>query len=200
MNFQSLLDFDKNLLISLQGIIPSEYSFLVTILAESIVVWCAIFLVATWLYGTFQKNNEYKTRALQVFGLIVSVFVIYTVVNLCVPQWREHPHSFLNGANITPLIPHPTDNSFPSGHALFSGAFIVAVFAYVKNYFLIALTILLALITVCCRVLGGVHYPGDIVAGLFFGIIGALIFKPFVEKIVEQIAPFCIKIASFLKL
>ena len=130
MNFQSLLDFDKNLLISLQGVIPAQYSSIVTILAESIVVWCAIFLVGTWLYGTFQKNDDYKKQALQVFGLIVSVFVIYTIVNLCVPQWREHPHSFLNGANITPLIPHPTDNSFPSGHALFSGAFIVAVFTY----------------------------------------------------------------------
>ena len=82
----------------------------------------------------------------------------------------------------------------------FSGAFIVAVFTYTKNYFFVTLTILLALITVCCRVLGGVHYPGDIVAGLFFGIIGALIFRPFVEKIVEKITPFCIKIASFLKL
>ena len=88
MNFQSLLDFDKNLLISLQGVIPAQYSSIVTILAESIVVWCAIFLVGTWLYGTFQKNDDYKKQALQVFGLIVSVFVIYTIVNLCVPQWR----------------------------------------------------------------------------------------------------------------
>ena len=85
MNFQSLLDFDKNLLISLQGVIPAQYSSIVTILAESIVVWCAIFLVGTWLYGTFQKNDDYKKQALQVFGLIVSVFVIYTIVNLCVP-------------------------------------------------------------------------------------------------------------------
>ena len=79
MNFQSLLDFDKNLLISLQGVIPAQYSSIVTILAESIVVWCAIFLVGTWLYGTFQKNDDYKKQALQVFGLIVSVFVILRI-------------------------------------------------------------------------------------------------------------------------
>ncbi len=154
MNIQPLLDLDRELLIAAQSIIPSEYALLVTILAESIVIWCMLFLVGTWIYGVAKKDNSYKVLSLQVFGLIISVFIIYTVINLMVPQWRQHPFDLLkNVEHITPLIPHPTDNSFPSGHALFSGAFVVAMLYYSKNYFLIGLTIALAIITVCCRVM-----------------------------------------------
>lgn len=200
MNIQSILDFDKNLLISLQSIIPAKYSLITTIVAESIVIWVMILLVTVWLYGVYKKDNSYKTRSLQIFGLIISVFVIYTLINLCVPQWRQHPHEFLQNININPLIPHPTDNSFPSGHALFSAATIVAVWSYAKYKTTIVITIILAILTVCARVLGGVHYPGDIIGGLFFGGIGALFFRSYIEKIVAFCSPFILKIAAFFKL
>ena len=200
MNFQDILDFDKNLLISAQSIIPSQYSLLVTIFAESIVIWCMVFLVGLWLFGVKKNDNSYKITSLHIFGLIISIFVIYSVVNIMVPQWREHPHEFLLDSRINPLIPHPTDNSFPSGHALFSGAFIVAVFSYFRKSWAIVLTITLAIITVVLRVLGGVHYLGDIIAGLIIGIFGALFFKSFVAKIIEKLSPFVLKIASYIKL
>lgn len=200
MNLQSLLEYDKNLLISLQNVIPKEYSFLVTIFAESIVIWIASFLVISWLYGVRHKNDAYKIRALQIFGLIISVFLIYTVVNIMVPQWREHPHEFLLDSHITPLIPHPTDNSFPSGHALFSAAAIFAMWRYSKHKIFIAITIILAILTVICRVLGGVHYVGDILGGLFFGFFGAWAFYIPAEKIVEKLSPVALKIASYIKL
>lgn len=200
MNIQSLLDYDKNLLISLQNIIPKEYSFLVTIFAESIVIWIASFLVILWLYGVRHKNDAYKIRALQIFGLIIAVFLIYAIVNLMVPQWREHPHSFLKHSAIDPLIPHPTDNSFPSGHALFSAAAIFAMWRYSKNSIFIVITVILAILTVCLRVLGGVHYPGDILGGLFFGFFGAWVFYIPAEKITEKLSPVALKIASYIKL
>lgn len=200
MSMQSLLDFDKNLLISLQGVIPNQYSLLVTIFAESIVLWCMIFLVGLWLYGVKKNDNSYKITSLQIFGLIASVFIIYSLVNIAVPQWRIHPSELLKWTNITPLIPHPTDNSFPSGHALFSGAFLVAVFYYFKKSWMITLTLFLVIITVCCRVLWGVHYPGDILAWLLVGIFGAIFFRPFAHAIINKISPLALRIASFLKL
>lgn len=200
MNLQSFLEYDKNLLISLQNVIPTEYSFLVTIFAESIVIWIASFLVILWLYGVRRKDDTYKIRALQIFGLIIAVFLIYTVVNIMVPQWREHPHEFLLDSAINPLIPHPTDNSFPSGHALFSAAAIFAMWRYSQNKIFIAITIILAILTVCLRVLGGVHYPGDILGGLFFGFFGAWAFYIPAEKIIEKLSPITLKIASYIKL
>ena len=56
--------------------------------------------------------------ALHVFFTIVCVFIAYAVINLGIPQWRPGAIEAVHG--IAPLIPHPIDNSFPSGHALFT--------------------------------------------------------------------------------
>jgi membrane-associated phospholipid phosphatase len=69
---------------------------------------------------------------------------------------------------IAPLIPHPIDNSFPSGHALFSGSLFVALFRYYRVNWIIILALILAVITLAARMIGGVHYLGDILAGLVF--------------------------------
>lgn len=60
------------------------------------------------------------------------------------------------------LIPHPTDNSFPSGHALFVGALLVGLFRFFRRTWLVSLVLILSVITLSARVVGGVHYPGDI--------------------------------------
>jgi membrane-associated phospholipid phosphatase len=102
------------------------------------------------------RDNEYKKNALRIFATIVGVFVIYSVVNLGIPQWRDSPITVSGG--ITPLIPHPIDNSFPSGHALFSAALIVGLWKYYRRHWLITLIAVLALLTTTARVIGGVHY------------------------------------------
>lgn len=95
MNLQKILDYDKNLLISLQSVIPHEYAGITIIIAESIVIWCALFLIGLWLYGVSKKDNAYKILALQIFGLIASIFIIYSLVNLAIPQWRPNPATIL---------------------------------------------------------------------------------------------------------
>lgn len=194
-----ILQYDERLLISLQGIIAPEYATLLKLTSESIVIWCMIFLVATWLYGTIHKNNAYKVRSLHICAMILSVFLIYSIVYFFLPQWRPHPGEILSHT-IQPLIPHPLDNSFPSGHALFSSAFVVAMFVYTRQPVLIAITIVFALLTLCSRVLGGVHYPGDILGGIFFGMLGALLLRPVSEWVVKQSSPFLLKVAAFFRL
>lgn len=201
MNFQNILQFDADLLIAATQLFPKEYKNIIAFSAETVVLWSLIFLIGSWLYGAFTKNNEYKMRSLKVFSLIASVFFIYLLVNVMIPEWRPNPFKLLaQSGYVEPIIGRPTDNSFPSGHALFAGAFIVAMCYYSKNAILIGITIFVTILTLFARIVGGIHYPGDIVAGLIISMTGALIFRPFVEKIVEKIAPFLFKIASFLKL
>jgi membrane-associated phospholipid phosphatase len=69
------------------------------------------------------QNNQFKKIALSIFYTILIVFVIYAIINLGIPKWRPGAMEAVKG--ITPLIPHPVDNSFPSGHALFVGALLV---------------------------------------------------------------------------
>lgn len=198
--FQNLLTLDTEYLIAAQTLIPAQYAHFLAISGEFVVIWVALLLVGSWLYGAFKKDNSYKLASLHIFGLIAAVFIIYSIINFGIPQWRPHPSLVLQGMNIAPLIPHPTDNSFPSGHALFSTAAIAGIVLYIKNPIITTITILLATITLSSRVLGGVHYPGDILGGIFFGLIGVLLFKNITHKIIEKIAPKIIKIASYLKL
>ncbi|MBP6981322.1 phosphatase PAP2 family protein, partial [Candidatus Gracilibacteria bacterium] len=126
----------------------------------------------------------------------------YSIINLGLPQdWRESPQVVANG--IKPLIPHPVDNSFPSGHALFTAALLVGIIRFFRNKYLIGLTIIIGCITVSARVIGGVHYPVDIIGGIIVGGIGAYMMTILVENTQffrRYIFAALIKIASWIKL
>lgn len=174
---QSLLTLDRELLLSLSQIVPPEYARLVEIFGESIVIFGVLLLVGLWLYGVYRKDTLYKSIALSIFFTIILIFLVYSIINLGLPQWR------LGGMELTgahALIPHPTDNSFPSGHALFSAALLVGMWRFLHKWKLFVVGLVFALITASCRVLGGVHYPGDIIGGWIFGGLSAWLVTPLV--------------------
>ena len=107
-------------------------------------------LIGLWLYGVYHKNNEFKKTALAIFFTIVTVFILYAIINLGIPKWRPGAIEAVKG--IAPLIPHPIDNSFPSGHALFTGALLFGLVQYLRNTSLIILTIMIGAITLFARV------------------------------------------------
>lgn len=193
-----LLALDLSLLESARTLISPQYAHLVQIAGELVVVYGALLLVVLWLYGVYKRDDQYKRIALAIFITIVSVFIVYAIINLGLPKWRLGATE-IPGA-IAPLISHPIDNSFPSGHALFTGALLVALYRYYRHKWLIVLTLSIGLITLTARVLGGVHYPGDIIGGLIFGILGAYILRPVVDIAVARIAPIIIRVASWVRL
>jgi len=196
---QYLLSLDSSLLISAGTIIGPEYSILIQILGESIVIFVALILISIWLYGIKIQNEEYKKNAMRIFATIILVYIIYAIINLWVPQWRPGAME-LSGA--TALIPHPTDNSFPSGHALFSAAAIIGFWRYFYKNTILVLLLILTIITTLSRIIGGVHYPGDIVGGLLFGTIGAILLRSVVTSRImeEKIYPFFLRVAGWIKL
>ncbi|MBP9779337.1 phosphatase PAP2 family protein [Candidatus Gracilibacteria bacterium] len=197
---QSILSYDEHLLILTRTLIDPEYSSLIQFLGELVVLWCMIFLVGLWFYSIYKKETGYKYIALRIFFTIILVFVFYLIINLGIPKWRPSPQEV--AGSIGALIPHPIDNSFPSGHALFSGAFLVGLLRYYRKGIILSLTIVFANITVVSRVLGGVHYPGDILGGLIIGIFGGfLLSRCITSKFMEKtIYPFIIRIMSWVKL
>jgi len=88
------------------------------------------------------------------------------------------PRPFEVFDNIKLLFTHGGGDSFPSGHATFFMALAIALSAYHKRlgivYIFGALAIGLA------RVIAGVHFPIDIIAGYILGgIIGIAVYKFF---------------------
>jgi undecaprenyl-diphosphatase len=85
---------------------------------------------------------------------------------------------------VTPLFIHGGYNSFPSGHATFFASLALAMFFYHKKrgwYFLLS-----ALIIGLARIISGVHYPIDIVAGYIIGVCSAYfvikLFRPWFKR------------------
>jgi len=179
--FDSLLALDTNLLIEARTLVGPEYARIIQILGESVVVWCALMLIGIWLLWTLRKDNSPKIAALQIFMTIILTFFFYTMINFGIDKWRPSPQDVVWG--IAPLIPHPLDNSFPSGHALFMAGLIVGLFRFYPRYPLLWISLFFGLITVSARVIGWVHYPGDIIGWWFFGGIGAYISSIIIDRV-----------------
>lgn len=76
------------------------------------------------------------------------------------------------------LFTHPKDFSFPSGHTfdatIFFGLLIYIISKYVKNnitkYTLCSICVIMIMLVGLSRILLGVHYPTDVLAGFLLGL------------------------------
>lgn len=197
---QTFLNLDTSGLIWARSLISSEHALVVQILAESIVIFVMITLVFLWIKWVRKQDDSYKFLALNIFYTILLTFIVYGIINLWIPQWRPSPDDIAGG--IQPLIPHPIGNSFPSGHALFAGAFIIGLLRYLPDYRIISVAIILSLITFAMRVIWWVHYPWDIIGGFIFGIIGSLILASLVQAtfLQKKLSPLLIRIGKWIRL
>ncbi len=91
------------------------------------------------------------------------------------------PRPFADGLGIIPLISVSDPfGSFPSAHAAFFGALGTAIFfeqRRVGKWYLLS-----ALLIGISRIAVGVHFPSDIIAGLFLGVLLSIIANIFQRK------------------
>ncbi|MDC0505981.1 phosphatase PAP2 family protein [Candidatus Gracilibacteria bacterium] len=192
-----LQELNTNILKSLHSLL--EYSFIeniVYIFADLPIFLLPIFLITAWI--RYRKQESKKIDLLHIFyGCIVGIFI-----SLVIQQFVDiaRPESALTGsANL--ILNHIPDASFPSDHATVSVAFLTGLFlaGYKKlGYVFLVLTVIMNL----SRVIAGVHWPFDILAGAIVGIIASLLSFRALNKIgfVKQINLFIIKISGLLKL
>jgi len=124
------------------------------------------------LTGIFLRRRG-STRALAAAGWAPLATVIAVGINQPLVSgfaearpYATHPHLFV-------LATRSSDFSFPSDHAVMAGA--AAAGLWLASRLLGAVTTVAALAMAFARVYIAAHYPWDVVAGLIFGALVALL-------------------------
>lgn len=151
-----------------------------SILLDRFMIWLARFyphlLVAVG--GILFLRSSDKGRKI-IFVAFLAALLSYSL-NLPLRHLLFRARPFVE-YQITPLIEYAASrSSFPSNHTAASSAFALFIYLYEKKVgiFLMVMAFLVGL----SRIYTGVHYPGDIVAGLLIGLAGALLSRWVKEK------------------
>lgn len=125
----------------------------------------AVYLLYAGLLAGLAWQRSYQFWP--VLAVPAAVFVLGTVLRRAIN--RPRPYEALH---FTPLFPKDTvGQSMPSRHCFSAAAIAVAAFAVWPGLGWAAAG--LALLIAASRVLCGVHYPSDVLAGLLFGAAAA---------------------------
>lgn len=133
-----------------------------------ILLWC-------YLLYTFSHKNMEKWVLLWLYGVITIIsFWLGQLLGMFAP-FRMRPFVFLD---IVPIIPHISNASFPSSHALFFGISIVILAKWFFPLYQKIIIILLGWIMCLSRVIWAIHYPSDIFIWVIIGsLLGYSIFQ-----------------------
>jgi undecaprenyl-diphosphatase len=139
------------------------------------VMAAAVLGLAWYRYRTARTRKSRKSAELDIAVLLRSILA--AIMAVCgnflfsLLYFRERP--FVALTNVTRLIGDPmTGKSLPSDHA--SMAFAIAVSVVMLHPAMGAVLLLAALGVAFGRVFVGVHFPTDVLAGMFVGTLAAL--------------------------
>ena len=119
------------------------------------------------------KGKKFRTWISEVGIVAVSVSLAY-ITALVLKVIFHAPRPFIALSNIHPLVLETPHDSFPSGHATAFFALAVALYTYDKVWGSIFLVV--AVLVSLSRIISGVHFPGDVIAGAIIGsVVGYLV-------------------------
>jgi undecaprenyl-diphosphatase len=132
-----------------------------------------LFVIALIFFITlFVLHRDWKNKGWVAWiyeAVIIGVSVVSAwVVSFIIKSITAIPRPFIALQDVSPLFIHGGYDSFPSGHATIFFGLATAVYLYHRRagyFFFIG-----AILIILCRVIGGVHYPVDIILGAIIGI------------------------------
>lgn len=145
---------------------------------------------AVWIVMTICLliSKKYrKTGFVLSCALLLDVIICNGILKPVVARIRPYD---VNTA-IQLLIPHPTDFSFPSGHTAASFTAVSALY-FTGHRKLWISALILSLLIAFSRLYLYVHYPSDIIGGIFLGsILGFIGYQlaNYIERIWQQSHP-----------
>lgn len=138
-------------------------------------VYTVILVSALWFvfhtYKQRQPLQNYRQFTINLITKSVILFVIpvgiATLISELISQVYVRPRPFSVMPEIKLLVPHSADGGMPSHHIVFMVA--LATMIYSMNHRLALVLGLLTLISGIARIAAGIHYPSDVIAGVFLG-------------------------------
>jgi undecaprenyl-diphosphatase len=124
---------------------------------------------ALWFSGVSPAARERNQRAvLSAVTAMVMANLVVKALNLVYFRWRPFTYH-----DVTLLLYHPSDSSFPSNAA--TVGFCIATSIWLFNRRAGLLLYIVAVLFGLARVIGGVHYPSDILGGMVIGAASAYV-------------------------
>ena len=129
-------------------------------------VFLSYWIVAVVLFASFLK--QWRLIVFEAFIIAgISRFVVADIIRF----FYNRPRPF-ELHDVYQLIAHDIGYAFPSGHAVFFFALAMSVFLYHKGWG--SLFFAAALFISMARIMGGIHWPSDVLGGAVLGISIAL--------------------------
>jgi undecaprenyl-diphosphatase len=167
----SLVSLHTSLFFSLHSLVGQNATvdFIVYALSDGVgfALILAIFAVIVF------REKEWRSRARHTFGTFFPILPALLYSEL-LKQLFQAPRPDYFFHDFEPLFEFGGFDSFPSGHATVYGALALSVFYYDRRLGVVAFAFALAISL--ARVISGVHWPIDILAGLLIGASFAYLF------------------------
>lgn len=142
-------------------------------IAEYMVYFLCLSVITYWF------TRAHKNRIMIISAGIA--FLLAEIIGKLAGEVHSNNQPFAELSNVSKLIEHSIDNSFPSDHTILFFALSFSFWLFGKR--LGILWIILAFLVAFSRVWVGVHYPADVIVGGGIGITVAFITYLIVPRI-----------------
>lgn len=149
---------------------------IVIFIAKWLIYLVPISLVMLW-FNYKKYTNLLRATLSGLFG--------WLVINKIISYFFYRPRPFSESLiGKKELLFHRPDYSFPSDHAAFLFGMSFSFYLYSEKK-LFKYFIAISILTTICRILLGIHYLSDIIAGLLVGVISVYTIKYF-DKVIDK--------------
>lgn len=148
--------------------------------AEYLIFVMLVALIFYYILGRTPEEKE-KNKMMVIMACLAGIldrFVITEAFKIFL--YSPRPFTVLG---VTSLIPE-WGNSFPSGHTIFLFGVSTIIYFYNKNLSMVFFA--LSLVVGLARIYTGVHWPGDVLWGIIFGIASSLLFYKYARQYVYR--------------
>ncbi len=137
-----------------------------------LVIFLAHYLPFVLLGILFVLLLKDHNRYLEMIAKALVAALLAGVITLIIRLFYIHPRPFIV-QDIIPLISHVADNSFPSLHTSFFFGLSTVIVLFNKKIGI--LFIIASFLMAFSRIIAGLHWPTDLLAGIILGIVSALL-------------------------